>query len=480
MGGGALGKRKEMEEVDPRTAQAGSPIASTLFDLLADPSSTLRSLLRVSDLFCVRLTCREAWRRIQHRPLTRVGVLTAATDLVDLDHHVPLLRWCLRNKIYGCSRDKWYVSTIGETGDVHLVSECLKVEPRNDDLVESIFRGAALGGHDKLALQLWTRFTPLHKEIMELLRDQIMFDIAYGGCVLTAAAFEEEPDEWLEYVASALSKGHLPFAQWVLEDVEPMPDDTYMFFAARSGSLALVEWVDEMGWSVDQNTMLSAAGSGSIELLQWLVDRGIAPTSEAMIMAAREGHIHVLEWLMAKGCECTSDLLTVAVQNSKVNVVAWLFARCAPPTDVDLVLLSCRNKWGSAVFEYLVDVCGLECDPKRCMLALATWDPPFDAAVVAKRFDVPLYTLYLKQAIRFDDVSCVRFALSHGQQLTSSDYISLFDKRDATLLSEVLRARSVNGNIPEPDRSFIRESLPYARSRKIARSVLLPYSFFDA
>ena len=40
-----------VDDDEARTAQAGSPIALLLFDLLADPSSTLRGLLRVSDLF---------------------------------------------------------------------------------------------------------------------------------------------------------------------------------------------------------------------------------------------------------------------------------------------------------------------------------------------------------------------------------------------------------------------------------------------
>ena len=50
--------------------QAASPTALVLFDLLADSSSALYSCLRVCDLFCVRLTCKEAWTRIYHKGLT--------------------------------------------------------------------------------------------------------------------------------------------------------------------------------------------------------------------------------------------------------------------------------------------------------------------------------------------------------------------------------------------------------------------------
>ena len=132
----------------------GSPIALTLFDLLADPTSTLRGLLRVSDLFCVRLTCKEAWRSIQHRPLTKLAVLEAAKDRNGFHHHVPLLRWCLHNGIADLEINRLYIYTIGEAGDAELVSDLLMTLPKTEHRMERLLCAATRAGHDELALQL--------------------------------------------------------------------------------------------------------------------------------------------------------------------------------------------------------------------------------------------------------------------------------------------------------------------------------------
>ena len=304
-----------------------------------------------------------------------------------------------------------------------------------------------------------------------------MVDVARGGCVLTAAAMEADPAEWVEYVGGAVRRGHMKFVQWVLANVQPSPADSYIDSAVASGSLALLESLVEAGWSVTSGTVAFAGLSGNIALVQWLMNHGLAPTSDTIEGAVKEGHVHVLEWLMTKGYECTSDLLPVAVTFAKVHVVDWLFVHCDPPADVDLVELSCQNRWGSEVFEYLVDLRGLKCHPGICVSRSERWSLTFDAAVVVERYGVPLYPNYLKQAIELNDVRRVRFALSQGQQPTTDDYVELIDSLDATLLSEVLRARQVNGTLAEPDRSRIRHALRVSMFSGYTRELLSDHSF---
>ena len=178
-----------MDEDETREAQAGSPIAVAILDLLADPTSTLYGCLRVSDLFCVRLTCREAWRCIVHRPLTKAGVLGAATDVRGWgDHHAPLLRWCLRNGVADVCHKGAFLRTLGEAGEADLVMECLSGAEKSDAACVSMLSGVARGGHDRLALFLVNEFMLPGQP--GTWNPDLMQDVASGGCVLTAAAMD--------------------------------------------------------------------------------------------------------------------------------------------------------------------------------------------------------------------------------------------------------------------------------------------------
>jgi hypothetical protein len=487
MGRRALGKRKEMEEVDPRTAQAGSPIALLLFDLLADPTSTLRGLLRVSDLFCVRLTCKEAWKCIQHRPLTRLGVLRAARDQRGFEYHVPLVRWCWRNGRAGVHKgvsSLTYFRTIGKTGDVALVSEVLEVEPKREEAMRGLLFGAARAGHDELAPQLWAELVEM--PFCDPRGGMIKQGVAAGGCLRTAAAINDNPRAWVSCLQLTLEKGHQPFAEWVLADVKLNSDAQYVAVAATSGSLELVKWLYAKGYPVGGDAMRNAASSGNVALCEWVLGHGIGPTQDTMKVAVEWGHVEVLEWLSAQGCSCTSELLRHAVRTGGVPVVAWCLDHHTHPPDAgDLLALSCKNKRGSDVFEYLADQRRFQSSPTELMGAAAehyVWMPRvnFDAAILVKRYHTPLYSRYVSDAIYYDDLGRLRFALSQGQEVSMDCYKMLMMKRDPTLLNEVLLARKMGGSIPEVDRKLIKEALRrfeyYENVSNVVVSVLADYS----
>jgi hypothetical protein len=479
----ALGKRKAVEEVDPRAAQAGSPVALVLFDLLADPASTLRGLLRVSDLFCVRLTCKEAWRCIQHQPLTRRGVLLAAMGERYADgHHVPLLRWCLRNGIFDTYKEDSYIRTIGETRDAKLVSELLTTEPRTDEMMGELLFGVAKAGDDELAFQLLADFAELPN--VELSGDFIMEGVALGGCVRTAAAINGDPRAWHRVLSCMLCEGQLPLVQWVLADVEPTADAPHMANAASSGSLELVKWLCAKGYRVGRRALTSAAASGNVDLCKWMVDRGLAPTRKTVRAAVTSERVEVLEWLSSKGCRCTSELLREAVRTAGVPVVAWCLDHHPHPPDAgDLLALSCESEWGSDVFEYLADERGFESSPTKLMRAAEechTEDMmnPFDAAILVKRYGTSLYPGYMFDAIMRGDLGRLRFGLSQGQEVSSDCYEELIEVDDATLLNEVLLARKVGGSIPEIDRKLIGIALSENKCHPNAKKVLADHSIF--
>ena len=466
--------------MDPRASQAGSPIALALFDLLADQTSTLRALLRVSDLFCVRLTCKEAWRCIQHRPLTRLGVLKAATDPRGRDHHGPLLRWCLHNGIADLDNNRFYVRTIGEAGDVELVSELLKIEPKTEELLERLLYGAAKAGHDELCVQLLAEFDEPPDEFPT--GYLIKHGVASGGCVRTAAAIDDDPTTWVRFLYRSLVKGHQPFVEWVLADVEPDADAKYVALAAKSGSPELVKWLYAKGYAVGGDALRYAAASGNVDLCKWMVDHGQVPTLSAMEAAVEGGHVEVLEWLSTKGYSCTSGLLRHAVRTAGVSVVVWCLDHHSHPPDAgDLLALSCESKLGSDVFEYLADQRGFQSTPTSLMLAAAECHPlefmdPFDAAILVKRYGTPLYHRYMIEAICLEDVVRLRFALSQGQEVSDECYEVLIEHPDATLLNEVLLARKADGSLPEADHTLIQKTLRKVKCHASAKKVLMDHS----
>ena len=465
--------------MDPRTAQAGSPIALALFDLLADPSSALYGLLRVSDLFCVRLTCKEAWRCIQHRPLTKNGVLRAAADSQGFDHHVPLLRWCLRNGIVGFCSDRWYLETFGEAGDPEIVSELLKFEPKTKVVMKRVLSGIARAGHDEFALQQLSDYAELYDEFPNGI--SIYHDVAAGGCVLAAAALDH-PTAWVEFLSHALRRGHQRFVEWVLADVEPNADVQYVADAAKSGSLELVKWLYAKGYKVGGGTLTNAAGSGNVGLCKWVSDHGLDPTQGAMEVAVEGDHVEVLEWLSTFGCTCTSELLRHAVRTAGVPVVSWCLDRHPHPPDAgDLLALSCTNLQGANVFEYFVDQCGFQSSPPELMQAVAENDVElfeggFDAAILAKRYGTPLFPGYLVGAVHREDVGFIRFALSQGLQVSGYCFEVLIEHPDATLLNEVLLAMKVGGAISEADRTLIARALSRVKCHPSAKKVLVDHS----
>jgi hypothetical protein len=440
-----------------------------LIDLLADPASPLRRVLRLSDVFCVRLTCKEAWQSIRHAPLSKWGVLQAATDAAGGDHHIPVLRWCLRNDVLNVCTDDSLYWTVGEAGDADLIDEILARATCPDDSVLSVLGGAARRGHDALAVQLAHRVARHDRSSLSVpyLKDAV----AIGGALQTAKFIDDDPVAWMSYLPAALAKGRLPFVQWVLDGSAPdARGDQYLSEAATSGSVELVAWLVDQGWPLDFRVGAGAAHSGSIELLQWLHDRGEAVSPIATFAAASSSHPDVLDWLVAHGCNCSSaDLIAEAVRNATVPVVRWFLDHTDQEVDSLIVSLACCNVRGTAVFEFLVTERRVDCvDPTECMRRAAS-NPAFDAAILVERYGVPLHQSYVDHAIERRDVSRLRFALSHGVLLTVHHYARMMERCAVALLAEAIRCHSVGGTMTDEDRQILQAAT--ARAVKLHPAV---------
>lgn len=169
---------------------------------------------------------------------------------------------------------------------------------------------------------------------------------AIGGCTedaMSAAALHGHFDvvRWLHErgagsiaaLRSAIRGGHLEIVQFLFEcgddNARHLASDHGLDDAARSGNLALVQWLHEVAITgCSKHAMDNAASNGDLEIVQWLhANRSEGCSTAAMDGAALHGHLRVLRWLHATRPEgCTVDAMDNAASAGHVAVLQWLHA----------------------------------------------------------------------------------------------------------------------------------------------------------
>ncbi len=73
----------------------------------------------------------------------------------------------------------------------------------------------------------------------------------------------------------AALKGDLELVQWSIEQAGCPKDDTFLFlYAAKSGNLALMMWLQQIGCPMPRGICERAAEFGHLEILKWAKDLG--------------------------------------------------------------------------------------------------------------------------------------------------------------------------------------------------------------
>ena len=424
---------------DARDAQAGSTIALLLIDLLADPSSALYSCLRVCDLFCVRLTCKEAWRRIPHKVLTKNNLWETAFNGMK-EPHIPMLRWCIRQRLH---LQHFTTDCIGATGNMSLIDEFLGQYGRRR--LVALFAGAVGSRDSAAALSLFPRLRP---------RDRERFDSLYmkrrvcaSGFIEVAELIYPEPNSLNGVdLSPALQNGHLEFVQWVLSETELHPDvaDGAISDAAQSGSIDLVRWLaEEHDCPMIGEALISAAWAGKLDMLKWLYQQAGGHLQGAVIHVARHGQLHVLDWLIEQGCQLTAETLYVAAEASTTATVAWLLDHGCPHVEETLVERACRNRRGSDVLKFLIETKRMRCNPRRCTREFN--GSGGDEAVLHRAFGTPLSEDYFEHCVQWGDISRLRYALEHFAPLRPTSLTTMFERGECAMLYETLEFYSENG-----------------------------------
>jgi len=104
------------------------------------------------------------------------------------------------------------------------------------------------------------------------------------------------------------------------------PLDCVTTWAARRGSLAVLEWASENGCYWGPGTCAAAAKEGHFEVLKWARQNGCPWDKWTCCRAAQGGHLAVLQWAITNSCPISlPDLSKLAVHPYIApHIKAWL------------------------------------------------------------------------------------------------------------------------------------------------------------
>ena len=439
-------RRRETALVDARNphrdAQAASPVALFLIDMLADEYSVLSSFLRVSDLFCVRRTCKDAWTRIKHKVLTKHTLWdTAFAD--PLEPHVPLARWTVAQTYFMSEQSAEYV---GMSGHMPLIEESLERFGRTKLL--PMLRGAATAGAVEAAVTLAARLDDVPMQTFPTYEAKDA--ISYGGSIELAqrilpSSTTWETGDW----HPALQNGHIAFARWALGDtvLDENQAEGDVWHAAGSKSIELVRWlVEEKGYPITDGAVRRAAMLSGLPMLRWLHERHGGDLQHTMLGAVCNEQLEVAEWLLEQGCTLTDDVLYCAANSSSVRVVRWLLDHDCPYDEGRLIEEACENLEDDAVFPYLVLTKGMRCEPETCLAITERNFLSVDALLCTER-GIPLSEDFLLYCVDSGDIERVRFALKHKAPVTVEALCEMFDRVDCAMLHETIKSTLWRGHL---------------------------------
>ncbi|AHH01833.1 ankyrin-repeat protein [Pithovirus sibericum] len=105
---------------------------------------------------------------------------------------------------------------------------------------------------------------------------------------------------------------------------------TPLEFAFKSGSVKMIEWVKELGFSDKGNAVELAIESGSIEAVEWISEKAIGPGKRIMWFevyfqpSVRKADFKMLKWLADRGTDITSGGNLWSTEIPLSEIPEWL------------------------------------------------------------------------------------------------------------------------------------------------------------
>jgi hypothetical protein len=184
-------------------------------------------------------------------------------------------------------------------------------------------------------------------------------------------------------VQAAASSGRLNTLQHLLTEERCCVPCGLSYFAARSGSISMLSWLRAERVGVFNHNTCSgaaqgghlaalqhlrsegcdwnteyiaryAASSGSVEVVEWLQQQGIVLDNEVLAWAAAAGQTAICEHLLNLGCELGADACNETAAYGEVSMLRWLREQgCS--WDVSRVCMSAAGRGLTDILDYVIE-----------------------------------------------------------------------------------------------------------------------------
>jgi hypothetical protein len=384
---------------DPRHQSA---IALFIIDEVCRSGSVLRAALTTSDLFCLRLTCREAWGRVPHAAIHRLNLYSVAAQ----DGHLALAWWGHtagiplttgnRQQLARIGVDPGYLTGPGATWT---------------DLA-AVVDGLLLGGHWKhvrSVLMLWPGRTDVPPSVWDA--------IARVGSVSLATSVAPDPHHWAPHVVAVAESGSVPLMQWLWAGTPLSRTSQVTVAAASSGSVPLLTWLSQREWPLVGRATAAAAAAGHLSALRWLVANGCPVVPTTLRVAVQGGHVNVVRWLASLGMTVDRFVLYHAAEVGHGPTVQWLLDHVDSYDSHQLTHAAAASP-SPLAFTFLTGHLRLPYDAVSCAAAARATGSLATLTHIAT--SAPLSVPFLAdEALARGDLDVLLFAAKLGQKATS-------------------------------------------------------------
>jgi hypothetical protein len=95
--------------------------------------------------------------------------------------------------------------------------------------------------------------------------------------------------------------------------------------AARTGNLAMIQHLHELGCLNDASIFVYAACHGHLEAIQFCHAHGYpwCIISDPCMRAASRGHLPIVQWCRANGCPWNTWTCAGAAQSGRLDILQW-------------------------------------------------------------------------------------------------------------------------------------------------------------